>query len=283
VCLNPSTLPTAGAPDPMVEPLKDLGLTVDSGLVLAEQFPTPTGLAAATDLYVTQPPASPAAATSAESQSSPLAGSLAGLKFRILWPLPMTIAAKSDTPAPGDTRLWPVLQVPANPAIWAESEWLQLRAARGDPRAAPPITPGGPKDRASGSTPWTVAVAIERAAPRPSPDLTAAPQTTPAVQPSQRTLVVGSNGWFVDAVTDVVTVIDGRPVYDAPGNGELFVSGLLWLSHQDDQLVRSAQSQAAALIPPLSENTLSALRWAIAGFLPLLVLFTGAVIRLIRR
>jgi len=95
-------------------------------------------------------------------------------------------------------------------------------------------------------------------------------------------VVVGANGWFMDAFTSQMLEVDGRRMPAYPGNVELFEAATMWLSGQDDLIAQSPSAMSAPIIKPLTERQVRDLRLALMLGMPLLVLILGAAYRLIR-
>ena len=87
---------------------------------------------------------------------------------------------------------------------------------------------------------WRVAVASER---------------FEVGKPSQRLVAVGSNSWYMDAVSRQTANVDGRMVLAYPGNSEMFEAAVWWLAGQDDLIAQSPSAQAVAIIQPMSPTT----------------------------
>lgn len=255
VSVNPSTLPAIGQLDPMVDFLAPLGIQADSGRPLLQQAVTgagPGGRAVSTDLFITDPAAAHA-----------ISGAIRGQTTRLPWAIPLRMPQGTQPPE----GLTPVMTTDnAGKTIWAESEWLEYR--RVPPRQRSQVTnpPADDSSRDDGAGPWNLALALERRVG----DL------------DQRLLVVGSNGWFLDDITQAGAVIDKKQVLLAPGNLELFEAGVYWAARQESLIGTSAAAQGVALIPPIGPGAMSALRWALIAGLPLLVLLIGGAWRLVR-
>ncbi|MFN0012486.1 MAG: hypothetical protein ACKVS8_12675 [Phycisphaerales bacterium] len=266
ISLNPSNLPNMGAPDPMAEFLRPLGITADTGRVVLEQALRAPGDTAAggkpgrlafTDQYVRDP-----------RSTHPIAASIAGVQTRLPWPVPLRIV-DSPPPPPG-VQVSPVIWVEAAPDRWTDEAWQPLRQALPAEREKLPDLPRPDGGRASALPPsgLIVAAAVERTDPAFPPDIA-----------RQRVVVIGSNGWFFDGVTRASTVVDGRAVFDAPGNLQLLESSVWWLAGRDNRLGRGAASQASPTIPDLTAAQRAALQWVLIGALPLGVLLLGVLFR----
>ena len=255
ISVNPSTLPAIGQTDPMVEFLVPLGVQADSGRPLLQQAVTgagPGGRAVSTDLFITDPGAAHA-----------ITAAIRGQTTRLPWAIPLR-APRGVEPGAGVS---PVMTTGnAGKTIWAESEWMEYRRVPAAQRSMVTNPPANDSSRDDGAGPWDLAVAIERRVA----DL------------DQRVLLVGSNGWFLDDVSQAAALVDNKEVLLAPGNLELFEAGVYWAARQESLIGTSALAQGVALIPPMSPGAMSALRWSLIAGLPLLVLAIGALWRAFR-
>jgi hypothetical protein len=100
---------------------------------------------------------------------------------------------------------------------------------------------------------------------------------------SQRIVVVGSNDWAIDPVTQQGRVVDGRPVLQSPGNLELLDASVHWLAKQDALIAQSASATVAPMVRAIDDSALRSVRIATIAGLPVLVLVTGLVVRLLRK
>lgn len=274
VCVNPSrdSKDTSGIEDPLTTFLLPLGLSADSGRVLVEPVRAASGRSVPSfDL-----------ALLGAGTDHPLAGPLDGRPLVLPWVCPLRITADA-APGPGGvgTTVRPLLLIQPRSGLWADAEWHTLRAT---PQAQwallPPLSPESPLSRRSGPEPWLAGVTIERPLP-PGAPRPAATAGKPAAQ-TQRMVVIGSNGWFFDNTTDLQDAVEGRVLYRWPGNAELFMNSVAWLAHDDDLIARSPAAQPSPTIPALTDGQQAALRWGLMLGLPVLVLVTGALLRLLR-
>ncbi len=272
VSMNPSNLPNVGAADPMAECLAPLGVLAETGRVVLEQSVSAAGdggggggggkpvRSVYTDQYVREP-----------GSDHPVAATIAGVQTRLPWAVPVSQRGGSAG-NPGGVRVHPLLVLAPAPDRWTDEEWTTLRQTPPAERAG--LTnlpmPTGPRARPLPAEGLTVAVAAERAG-----------GAGEGGEPS-RAIVVGSNGWFFDGVVRPSSVIDGRVVFDAPGNLQLFESCVWWLTGREDRLGMGASAASGAIIPELSSGQLGALRWVLIGGLPLGVLLLGVLWRAVR-
>jgi len=249
--VNRSTLPGAGAQDPLVECLRPLGLAADSGRTLYEET-RPMGTAGRDVLFdqiITDP-----------LTEHPVSAAVSGLRLRLPLISPLEIAAASASPgAESAPKVTPLIRLAARPALWAEADWniRQGLPAKDSARDLARDKPGDP--------PWVIGAAIERRFD---------PKTT------QRVIVIGSALWVVDSVlAKEGATVDGRRILDAPGNAELACESVAWLAGLDDSIARSAAAQSVPTIPNLSGPQRSALQWLFVGIIPVGILLLGVLWR----
>lgn len=266
VCLtvSQSLAPTIGDPDPFAGTLEHFGLAADSGRPLVREVASPRGRMVETECTAL-PVAGPHA----------LSGALSGLPALVPWAV-----ALYERPAPQHVRFAtiPLLAVISGDDVWAETQWLRLWQTPRDQRPYIPDLPvfdsgrdgRWPEGRDTGKPQrWMVAAAVERSELR---------------KPVRRFVAVGSNGWFIDPVTQQRTTgPDGRPVLRNPGNLELFDAAVSWLAGQDDLIAQSPTARAVSMVKDPGETPLVRLRLAMALGLPALVLLLGVLYKVIRR
>lgn len=244
VNLAPSTLPGVGEPDPIAAALDPYGLKADTGR------PTLTERPIGGQRFVEWEHA-----IVPEESGHPLADVVRGRTLRLTWPV-MIERTESDAQA------WALVH-PVEDA-WRESEWVGYWLTRDTdrPGIANAPAPGSPRDAPAGegSLAWAVEIAREG-----SP---------------QRLVVVGSHLWLFDMVARRTANIEGSLVETNPGNTELALAALEWLSGHDDMIVRTSEASAFPIVQPMGPARASALRWFFLGGLPMLVLIAGALTRL---
>jgi hypothetical protein len=266
VSLAPSMLPTYGEQDPMTKVLQQYGIDAKTGTPLLTDVLTQRGRTAETDRIVQ--------GTIKGDDAHPLAGAVRGVPTYMTWAIPIEQSAVVAA------RAWPVLTVPVSganpPTTWSESEWQRFRSVRREERAlmsdAPAFTQGrdaaAPAKPLTNSDGWTVVAAAE---------------ATQATGTPTRIVVVGSNDWFIDQVTQQGTVVDGRPAFQNPGNLELLENSLLWLTRQDQLIAQSATARATPIVKAIPDAPLRMLRIAVIAGLPALVLLCGGIARAVRK
>jgi hypothetical protein len=242
--VTPSLLPRVGEPDPLVAPLASLGLRIDSGRPLVESVSTPAGPRTAASFRLLR-----------AERAHPIGGAIDGLATVLLWPATMVIEPVDDT-----AIFQPVLVVDRSDRVWGESQWPTL--ARGDS-----IAEFDPRVDLAGG-PWTVAAAGER--------------WTEGDSSPQRIVVVGSNGWFLDAIAQQTQEVDGRVVETNPGNLELFDAGVLWLAHEDDLIAPGASRDSGPRVRAIPEGSLRLVWWLCILGPATMTLLLGAFLRIVR-
>jgi hypothetical protein len=256
VSLNPSVLPTYGEKDPLAAALLVRGVEALTGTPLLSQVITKQGAYAETDRVVQ-------AMSLENTDSHPLLESVRGLPTYLTWCIPLR-ASKDES----GWKTAPVYRVVSDAATWGEGQWLQLRQTPREARSLMPQQPvfdeGRDQRLASGAS-WSVALTSEGTGAR-----------------LPRLVVVGSNDWFIDAVTQQATSIDGRSTLAFPGNLEFFESCVWWLAHQDELIAQSATARAVPIVKPITPSSLRQVRLALIIGLPAVVLLLGALYRVIR-
>ncbi|MCC6968731.1 MAG: hypothetical protein IT434_00780 [Phycisphaerales bacterium] len=253
ISINPSVIATYGQPDPTVSVLERFGLSADSGKPLLREQISAQGRSVETDQSVV-----------AGEGSHPILRAVRGLPTLVPWPVPLK--ARGAEGAPG-REITALATIADDASVWGESQWLRLWQTPRAQRGTSPDLPVFDANRDVRGGPWMVAAAAQIPGPRGTP---------------QRLVVVGSNSWFIDQVTQRQAEIDGRVIDANPGNIELFESSVLWLAGQDDLIAQSPEAASIAIIRPIAAEQLSMIRWAIVAGLPVLVLVVGGLYRVVR-
>lgn len=268
--LNPSIAPSFGDTDPFALLLDRFGLSAETGRPIITESVATGGRIALSDRVVQ---------SSGEGELNPIPGAIKGLPVVLAWPIAIL---PKDSPA--DTRVLqhPLLTIAADDRTWGESQWLTFwqtpRQQRGAGVNAPRYDKG--PDMNEPGNAWN-SVATARVTPKEWVVAVAAERSRIG-SAGQRMVVVGANGWFMDAFTSQMLEVDGRRMPAYPGNVELFEAATMWLSGQDDLIAQSPSAMSAPIIKPLTERQVRDLRLALMLGMPLLVLILGAAYRLIR-
>ncbi|MGH7132385.1 MAG: hypothetical protein ACREJO_10620 [Phycisphaerales bacterium] len=253
ISINPSSLAANGSTDPLVEVLPSIGLSADSARPLMEEFKAAEGRTVSPDQLLMEP-----------GGSHPISRAIGGMRTLLLWPIPLT---RRDAPGVTVSEL---ITIPAEPGLWAESDWQPIRGVRLDRMTSSQMpAKDSPRDDAGTGSGWLVAAAAER----PNPEIPGA---------SQRVVVVGSNYWFVDGFAQKDSLVDGKVVKATPGNTEFFLAAVSWLAHQDDQIATGVSAASLPVIRPLTDQQQRWLNWSLLAIGPGLVLLAGLAWRLWR-
>ncbi len=251
---SPSTLPGAGSPDILAQPLEPLGLQLDTGRPLLRAVRTPQGDSA-----------DPGFTLATSASDHPIAEAIDALTARFGWISPIDF--NESLPGSGGVTFTPIYEI-NDPDAWAESQWTDLwSSSQNARRRLSTPTPTPTLDDTEG--PWTIAAAVERPSPTEPGEL-------------QRLVVVGATAWFFDASILPARRVDGRVAAAFPGNGELFDASVSWLANQDHLIAPGAVARDIPRVKPIDASTLTLLRWTLALAPALTVLLTGAAIRMIR-
>ncbi|MCX5660861.1 MAG: Gldg family protein [Planctomycetota bacterium] len=179
----------------------------------------------------------------------PVTRSLAGMQGAFLRSMPLDI----DTAAAASkgVKVWPLVTVKKDD-VWAERNLQDLVNSKKDP--------------ASAGKSYTIAAAAE--------------------SKTNRLIVVGDPIWATDQITSLGLLGPGTAELVGsrfPGNAELFVNGVFWLSHMDQLIAASARSQDIRRIRPMTATTLRNTQWGTLAAMPLATIIAGVGVWLIRR
>lgn len=253
--VNVCVLPSLNLDDPTTAFLSRWGLRALSGTPILDETTEPEGRRIVND--------QPVRGASGEHAIS---GALHRLDTLLPWAIPIVKEG-----AGGRATVTPLLTLESK-AAWRESEWVLYHRV---PRAERPALPDKPKfdeRRDARDGPWPVAVAVE------------APNDDGSLR--QRAVVVGSNGWFLNEITQQQYLVDGRIVQAYPGNMELLEASVLWLAGRDALIGQAAVAQAVPRVRAVNFPS-DAARWGFYLMLVLgpavVVLLAGATVRLVLR
>lgn len=253
VSVTPSALPGVGEKDPLVEFLSPWGVRVDSGRPLMHERREGKNRIVDPDTTLT-----------CEEDGHVIARAVRGLRARLPWAVPIGPAPRDGSGA----TFSPLLTVTADPAAWAEADWIDYRSLAPTERAGSPSAPANDSSRDDPVGPWVLGAAIE------------APNSSTGR--SGRLVVIGSNGWFFDEVAAAAEVVDGRVVARTPANFELAQAAVYWLAGRDELVASGATARVVPVIGPMTSGQMSTLRWILVAGLPLLILLLGAAWRILR-
>jgi hypothetical protein len=258
--VNPSRLPQFRQSEPWTRLIQAAGVAVDPGRVLLEATPVSAGefsvqAAISLDMF---------------DGDHPLTRALDGQRLTLPVPIPLIAPEEADAGGAGGAAAAPaasvapdrrppetVIAVDPAPGRWLEADWGSGRLP-----TAPPPGAG-----LSGPTPLVVAL------DRPNP---AGPTAGVAFPGRQRLLVVGSGGWMRSRTADAIADLgNGRVVLVSPGNHELGLAGVAWLTGQDDLVSASSAGGQVARLTGIDGPTRT--RWALGAVViaPALLVLVG--------
>ena len=150
--------------------------------------------------------------------------------------------------------------IEARPNRWLESDWMLN-----------PATIDEPADTDRFDRPLPIAIAVVRLDPM-------------GAGGQQRLIVVGSGGWLLSYVADLVVSIGGeRAVLLNPGNYELLLAGVAWLAGADTLIASSPVSRQVARLDGITPAVRTRWRWIAMAGLPAACLLLGVIVWLVRR
>lgn len=185
---------------------------------------------------------------------APLADPLKSLSSLMLRVCPVTLG---DPAKVKDTHLWPIMPFPETPSAWGEKDPKTIEATSNAIYSSSEDLPG----------PMSAGAAAEKAN-------------------GSRLVVMGSLYYPFSAIQtfpDLEALNRGQFIPRFPGNSELFMNQVFWLSKMDTMIAISPASMTVSRIAPMSDRT--RLIWGVVliGVLPLVVLVSGIVVAMRRR
>ncbi|MBG81636.1 MAG: hypothetical protein CMJ39_13140 [Phycisphaerae bacterium] len=244
VSLYPSLLHRYGQRDPWAELVGRLGVDVKTGEVIAESRRGPDGEDQVQLIQI----------LTEFTTAHPIAAALHGQSLALPLPLPV---GRNEQGMAEEVIFMAKVQPSSNK--WLADDW-------------------SPQDQASlrqdaGSS-LTKRTPLIAAVERPSPVGTG----------MQRVLVVGSGGWMLNYVADMVMSAGGdRYALLYPGNHELLLSGAAWLAGLDDRIAQGPLSQEVARLGSIPESTRTIWMWLLLLGMPGLIAMAGIGVWLVRQ
>lgn len=245
VSVYPSRWPRYGQADPWQRVGEAFGLEVETARVIYEEIATPGGGAERQRSQYLQD----------LGQDHPVAGAVQGQGLLLGLPL----ALRPASPAPEGVEHHLIAQVEPGPNRWLEQDWDL------DP------------DRLDEPT-------LDERFDTPLPIIMAAERPHPVGFGRQRFMLVGSGGWMLTYVADLVVSGGGkRVVLVNPGNHELMLAAVAWLSGMDDLIATSPLSQQVARLDGITGTVRAVWGWSLAAGVPLGCLVLSVVVWMGRR
>jgi hypothetical protein len=116
------------------------------------------------------------------------------------------------------------------------------------------------------------------------PLVIAAERESPTGNAKQRMMLVGSGGWMLTWAADGVTPIGGdRVALIHPGNHELMLASVAWLSGMDDLIAASPVSQEVPRLRGVTPQVRTMWFWIAVIIAPAMCVAMGAVVAIVRR
>jgi hypothetical protein len=177
---------------------------------------------------------------------------LNGLQTYFGTPVPLRVVEVE-----GGVRAHAIAAIQPSPERWLERDWTDIGRRARDPMQA--MTEAAP-----------MVVAAERIHP-----ITGRPQ---------RFMMVGSGGWMVSNVADVVLEIGGgRVALINPGNHELMLASAAWLAGMDELIAASPISQEVARLGDVTSEARLRWMWITVAGLPGACAALGVLVWMMRR
>ncbi len=109
-------------------------------------------------------------------------------------------------------------------------------------------------------------------------------RSNPITRNTQRFVVVGSSGWLLSNRSDVVNDLGGgRVALMYPGNYELLLASVAWLSGHEEMIAPSAISQQIQTLSGITESVKIRWRWITVVVLPSAILILGSLVWMVRQ
>ncbi len=244
VTFGRSLLGLFGQKDPWNLIAADLGISVDTGRVLMELVPT------SADRSVLQPWQT----IERTNVAHPIGAAVNGQAGVFNHPTPLTIVA-------GEVPQLATIIASVEPSAnrWLEDDWREERRQEKSVPEAKRLT-----------APMPVVIALER--------------RDPASGATRRAVAVGSGGWLLSSLADVSQSLGGnRYVLTNPGNRELMLASVAWLSGEEALIAAGASGREVARVGEITDTTRMWWLAALALGVPALVATTGVGVWLRRR
>ncbi|HWB20796.1 MAG TPA: hypothetical protein VG711_10875, partial [Phycisphaerales bacterium] len=244
---HPSLLPKYGQPDPWVALTKGLGFTPQTQNIVVERQ------VVAEDQTETQR----GLALVSYPTEHPISLSLQDQVSYFALPVPLAV----DANLPAQERMQKLIEIAPTRERWLDKDWLNTPNGKND---------GPTASMSSLDKTATAAVAIER--------------PNPLGRGEQRIEAVGSGSWMLSFISDVAVNDAGdRMVLAYPGNQQLMLSSVAWLSGHDELIGASTSGREVAQLNGVTAEAQHTWTWIVVGILPAGVVLAGLGAWLVRR
>ncbi len=238
-----SMLSVLGQPDPWQTVLAPFGIEPDAAKVVLELTARDDGT----------PEVRPWQLVESVPEGTPVTARLRGRAILLNQP----VRIRTVDPMPSDARVTPIVTIAPSSDRWLADDW------RGDGDGVREV----PAGRAI-AEPLPVAVLAERK----------------LAGGTQRAVLVGSGGWLLTSVADLSDSLGGgRTALVNPGNRELLLSAVAWLSGRADLLDAGLSGREVPRIEGLGDGVRRAWMIALGGSIALGPMLVGGIVVTRRR
>ncbi|MBN2582669.1 MAG: hypothetical protein JXL80_06340 [Planctomycetes bacterium] len=187
------------------------------------------------------------------------------------WPAAGVIELEVPEAPVAGLRIEPLVEAPKGEKNWGETDLMTINNGIGQFDPGVDVAP-----------PFAVAVACER--PFGTKAGTAADGAPGTEAREGRLVVFGTDVAAMDNLMKPHLSMSnaGLQWVDFPGNGELIVNAMLWLSGQEDMIAVSSTAMQYSRIGDLGNGKGTLVRWLLWGGLPLAVILIGIVVYSVR-
>lgn len=243
--LCPAAGTRMGRADPWQAVVEPLGLEADTGRVVYEQVLDQQA----------NPVTQRVLTVTAADGSHPIGRAMRGIQSSFDLP----IAARPVPAPPAGVVHHVVAALEPSGERWLEQDWMVDPATLDEPQ---------PDERLAEAAP--LVVAVERFDPsRPR---------------AQRVVVVGSGGWLLSYLADVVVSMGGeRLALVSPGNYELLLASVAWLAGADELIAPSPVSRQVARLDGVTPPVRLRWRWLALAGIPGACMLAGVSVWAVRR
>lgn len=245
--MYPSLLHKIGQSDPWTALAEPFGLKVDTSKVILQRQSTAEG----------QTQVQRSAQVQDFDTSHAIGRAVDGSLAYFALPLPVQVIPGVVPGGPATHQT--LASIESDPQRWMEPDWSADPSTLGEPNSSKLLTQAMP-----------LVIAAERG--------------RPGGGARQRMLLVSSGGWMLTRAADGVTPIGGgRVALVYPGNHELLLAGVAWLSGMDDLIAASPITQEVPRLRGVTPEVRALWFWIAVIIAPAICVALGAVVAVVRR
>ncbi len=246
--LVPSGASRTGQKDPWRDLAAPFGLSVDTGRTVVETVRNEQGEAGTQRVIQIRD----------YPEGHAIGSAVHGLRTSFDLPMAIKLADPSEA-AFADVHQSVIAWIAPSATRWLEPDWMVSPSRLDEPTA-------------------------EQRFSEPLPLVVAAVRRNPVESAQQRFLLVGSGGWLLSYLADVVVPVGGdRMVLVNPGNYELLMAGISWLGGADALIASSPVSRQVARLEGVTPSVLVFWRWIALAIMPGACLGLGISVWFVRR